>query len=69
MSKLRCSTHDLAIETGRHHNVKREHRLCMYCNIFDIEVVEDEYHFLASCPLYADLRDLYIPLQFTKSEP
>ena len=41
-SKLRLSSHDLAIETGRYINSERQYRKCLQCNI---GVVESEYHF------------------------
>ena len=38
----------LEIETGRYSGVPPEKRYCRVCNL---PVVEDEYHFLYSCPL------------------
>jgi hypothetical protein len=40
------------VENGRHFNIDREHRDCMYCE----SMLEDEYHFLIVCSLYANLR-------------
>ena len=58
LTRFRCVSHKLYIETGRHGNSKRERqeRICMYCNLNDIE---DEYHFLLVCPLYKEDRKLY----------
>ena len=61
MARFRCSTHSLAIETGRHMKIDRKDRLCTYCCLHDMYAVEDEFHFLIKCPLYSDLRDQYIP--------
>ena len=61
LSRFRCSSHDLCIETGRHENVPAEHRFCKYCIP---SVVEDEYHFLAICPHYNDLRTRHLPEWF-----
>ena len=33
----------------------------MYCQIYGQNVVEDELHFLFKCPLYNDIRLVYIP--------
>ena len=58
LARLRMSSHKLAIETGRHQNIAREDRLCIYCGKSKILVViECEYHFLLECHLYQDLRD------------
>ena len=56
LSKIRCSSHDLAIEKGRHSKPKTaiENRLCFNCN-----VLEDEIHFICKCPLY-DLERNYL---------
>ena len=47
----------LAIETGRYRNVPADERLCEICNL---NLVEDEIHFLCFCPRYQELRtELY----------
>ncbi len=48
LAKLSCGILPLEIETGRYSGVKPEHRFCRVCNL---GAVEDEYHFLYSCPL------------------
>ena len=58
LAKLRLSSHKLNIETGRHNKIARNDRKCTMCNINDIE---DEFHFVLKCPVYADLRRQYIP--------
>ena len=45
----RVSTHDLSIEKGRHKNIKLENRKCKNCQSLEIE---DEFHFLITCPQY-----------------
>lgn len=52
-SRLRLSSHDLAIETGRYTNIERKYRKCLQCNM---GAVESEYHFILVCPKYRDLR-------------
>ena len=49
LSKLRFSVHNLNVETGRHRGVIYEQRLCM---LYDKLEIEDEFHFVLSCPLY-----------------
>ena len=60
MASFRCSSHHLAIETGRHSGIARELRFCLFCK----NIVEDEYHFVIKCPLYKDLREVYIPPKY-----
>ena len=58
LSRLRLSSHRLEVEVGRWakpNKIPYENRKCQICNI-----LEDEFHFLLECPLYSDLRKLYI---------
>ena len=61
IAKLRLSSHQLNIETGRHANIERLDRKCNLCNLDDLE---DEYHFTLICPIYKDLRIAYIQKYF-----
>ena len=62
LAKFRTSSHTLAIETGRHgQSQPRTERICLFCKInLDITVIEDECHFLISCPAYTNIRNHYI---------
>ena len=62
LSRLRLSSHKLAIEKGRHLNVERNQRKCIYC---DLNEIEDEFHFILMCPKYVDLRNKYINKYYT----
>ena len=53
LSKFRCSDHTLSIEVGRHKGLEVEQRLCKMCQL---NLVEDEFHFLAICPAYDNIR-------------
>ena len=53
MAKLRCSNHNLHIETGRRDNTPPELRYCRLCNS---QEVEDEHHFLVECRTYGQQR-------------
>jgi len=56
LTKFRLSSHNLKIETGRYESnprVEPSDRLCIFC---DKMAVENEQHFLLTCPLYTDLR-------------
>ena len=53
LTKLRLSSHDLAIERGRHVHVPRNERYCRNCTK---QTIENEYHFLLVCPKFASLR-------------
>ena len=61
LSRFRCSSHDLFVETGRYLNINRNERICTLCNL---NVVEDEYHFLLVCPLYLHLREKYLQVYY-----
>lgn len=67
LSRFRCSNHKLSIERLRG-TVDREYRFCKYCVNNGQNVIEDEYHFLAICPLYNVIRNTYLSnhLQQTK---
>ena len=43
----------LKIETGRFRNLPVEQRICELCQM---DMVEDEVHFLCTCPLYVNIR-------------
>ena len=59
LTKLRVSSHQLRIETGRYGRARLERfeRVCQLCNQNDIE---DEFHFVIKCPVYNDIRIKYI---------
>jgi hypothetical protein len=50
------SSHNLAIDSGRHQNIARTHRYCKLCNLD----IEDEFHFILKCPWFSELRRKYI---------
>ena len=57
-TRLRTSSHRLAIETGRWtkpHSTPRFERKCQLCN-----TLEDEFHFMLECPLHRDLKVKYM---------
>ena len=59
LSKLRLSNHKLHIETGRYQHLDKTLRFCPFCK----DQVEDEIHFVISCPTFTTLREplfLYI---------
>ena len=57
IAKVRLSSHQLAIEKGRHANIERNERKCFQCT----DEIEDEFHFILSCPVYEDLRKNIYP--------
>ena len=57
VTKLRLSSHQLLIETGRHRCIERQNRKCLLCTKNDIE---DKFHFVLICPCYQQLRTKYI---------
>jgi len=59
ISKLRCSSHTLSIEKGRHNKPKTPlcDRKCLLCSQ---DQIEDEKHFVLKCPFYKEERgELY----------
>ena len=54
ITKLRVSSHSLAIERGRHLGTAIQERLCNVCN-----VIEDKTHFLFECCINEELRFIY----------
>ncbi|MES9883266.1 MAG: reverse transcriptase family protein [Sedimenticola sp.] len=61
LTRFRCSAHSLEIEEGRFRHIARENRLCRLCNM---NVIENEYHFLLVCPFYTVLRRTHLPRYF-----
>ena len=61
LSKFRLSSHDLAIEKGRYNNINRKNRLCTYCNM---NVIENDFHFLLVCAKNRHLRIKYFKPYF-----
>jgi len=61
LSKLRCSSHCLAIEEGRYRDIAMPNRVCTK---YSMNVVENEYHFIFVCPFFSDLRKLWLPKYF-----
>ena len=53
IAKVRCSSHNLEIEKGRHKNQNRDKRFCLLCQE---RAIEDETHFLSSCQIYNTIR-------------
>ncbi len=65
LTKFRLSTHRLNIELGRHTNVRLEDRLCTKC---ECKEIEDEKHFLFTCPLYENERNILFKIVLYKSK-
>ena len=55
LSRLRMSSHNLTIETGRHSKPKVpvNERICTKCNM---DQVQDEIHFVLKCPKFDTCR-------------
>ena len=60
VAKLMCGTSNLEIERGRHKKIPRENRICILCQ--NMEVEDDEVHFILKCPFYDDLRNPILQL-------
>ena len=53
-TKFRISNHKLEIEYGRYKNIPREER---FCKSYNMNKVEDEYHFAFECQKYETQRN------------
>ena len=58
LTRLRCSAHRLHIEVERFRNIERNER---FCNKYNMQAIENEYHFLMVCPFYRDIRREVLP--------
>ena len=47
----------MKVETGLHESIAYEQRLYTLCNY---NLVEDEFHFVMICPIYENLRSIYM---------
>ena len=47
------------VEKGRHINVDRDSRICIFCENTNSYVIEDGMHFLIMCTEYPQLRQMY----------
>ena len=56
ISKIRLSSHNLCIETGRHKTIPRDKKFCETCT----STIENEYHFLLVCRVYKELRSKFL---------
>ena len=63
MCKFRTANHKLPVEvySWSYFNKERKERICNLCNLEDIG---DEYHYVLKCPIFDDLRKLYIRKYF-----
>ena len=63
VARLRTSSHQLNIETGRYHNIPRQMRQCEFClsQIQSTGPIEDEIHMLYKCKLVEELRRNALP--------
>ena len=55
LAQFRAGILPLNIEVGRYRNTPLEERLCTLC---EENVVEDEIHFLCSCSMYCEARNV-----------
>ena len=56
LTRFRLGAHDLRIVTGARYNLHRRNRLCGCCNM---NIVEDEFHFIFECSAYNTIRWRY----------
>jgi hypothetical protein len=63
LARFRVSAHRLAIETGRYTGTEINERICLSCNM---NQVESEYHFLLVCPKYRELRYKFLKPYFCR---
>jgi hypothetical protein len=64
LAQFRCSSHHLAVETGRWAGDSSVARTCQFCASGE---VENESHFVFYCPLYDGIRTEFADVLFTHS--
>ena len=64
LSRFQISNHNLEIELGRHKNNLRENRVCKICEDENIQVIENEIHFVLECDAYSHIGRKYIDERF-----
>ena len=57
LCRFRTGNHKLPIETGRWSHIERNNRLCQICNT---RKLGDEYHYVLECPVFNNVRKLYL---------
>ena len=60
LSRLRLSSHQLRIETGRYSQNRVDRAQSILCTLCNKSDIEDEYHFVLVCSIYSILRKKYI---------
>ena len=63
IAKLKLSSHNFLIETGRHKKIPRDLRICELYK----DDLEDEFHFVLKCKCFADLRRKYIKPYYVRN--
>ena len=57
------------IEKGRHLNIERNLRFCPLCQMKNLSVIEDAYHFFFECETYEMLRETYFENHWRVIDP
>ena len=66
LARFRCVNHHLAIETDRYIGTSKNERFCKFCKTEEnLDIVEDEIHFLLVCPQFTNLRNNYLSKYMT----
>jgi len=65
-SSLRFVSHRLCIEVGRWHRPVRLLSMSVYIVCTKCNILEDEYHFVMECQLYANIRKQRLPAYYWK---
>ena len=50
ITRIRLSSHNVCIESGRYYGINRNNRNCSMC---DLNEVEDEFHSILQCSKYS----------------
>jgi len=60
LARFRLANHKLNIELGRHYGLRKDDRVCLYCQQNQINVIDCEYHAFFQCPKYDILRHSFL---------
>jgi len=60
LARFHLANHKLNIELGRQYGLRKDDRVCLYCQQNQINVIDCEYHAFFKCPKYDILRHSFL---------
>ena len=63
IARLRCGVIDIGVNNERKNHVIYDQRICKFCTLKEID---DEFHYIMTCPFASALRSKYLPRSFVE---